>query len=103
MTIHFENYGNFSVTLHYSDVANVYYECATGYTLKECTDFIENRMNENSDCISADIVDIYTGEIVAIIENEEEEIEQENWYDYRDDYFDEVGFDPYMGCYSDDC
>ena len=49
--------------------------------------------------MSADIVDMNTGEVVAILEQESPE---EEWYDYRDEY-DECGFNPYMGCYDFDC
>ena len=48
-------------------------------------------------------MDFETGEVIAILEQEEEELD---WYkdEYRDDYdYDEVGFNPYMGCYDFDC
>ena len=41
-----------------------------------------------------DVLDMDTGEIIA----------EYNRWDYEpDDIDDECGFDPYMGCYTDDC
>lgn len=101
MTINFENYGNFAITFYYDDnTYNTYNGNSEGYTLKECADFISENLEHSLSCVSADIIDIHTGEIVATIEKEEQEITEEDWYDWRDD---EIGFDPYMGCYSDDC
>lgn len=46
---------------------------------------------------TAHIVDGETGEVIE---------SSDDWDDYDEDYepdYDECGFDPYMGCYSDDC
>ena len=101
MTINFENYGKFYVAFFYDDdTHSVYDGQGEGYTLKEAADFISENMENGFSVISADIVDFETGEIVASLEREEPE--EEDWYDYRDDY-DEIGFNPYMGCYDFDC
>lgn len=105
MLVNFENYGNFNITMYYSDDTERDIISATGYSLKEAMNLIETEMHENSCCITADVYDIYTGEIVAIMEREDEDIEEEPYFDHdwRDDEFLEFGYDPYMGCYSDDC
>ena len=104
MTINFENYGKFFVTFYYDDETHHTYDGqGEGYTLKEAADFISENLENSCSIVSADIVDFETGEVVAILEQEEEELD---WYadEYRDDYdYDEVGFNPYMGCYDFDC
>lgn len=100
MTINFENYGKFVITFYYDDDTRSSYDGqGEGYTLKEAADFISQNMENSLSIMSADIVDMNTGEVVAILEQESPE---EEWYDYRDDY-DECGFNPYMGCYDFDC
>lgn len=48
------------------------------------------------------IYDANTGEVLA--ECLPDDIEEDDDPDYRDwDYNEDMGFDPYMGCYSDDC
>ena len=102
MTINFTNYGKFSITFFYDDDTRAIFDGnGEGYTLKEGADFIAQNMENSLSIISADIVDIETGEVVAIIEKDEDDTAEE-WYDYRDDY-DECGYNPYMGCYDFDC
>lgn len=52
------------------------------------------------------ICDAYTGEICAECEHNDtptdSEIDNPN-YDHDWDYNEDMGFDPYLGCYSDDC
>lgn len=51
------------------------------------------------------IVDSNTGEIIAILEqdcNEDCDFDNPN-YDPDWGYNEDMGFDPYLGCYSDDC
>lgn len=98
MTITFENYGKFYLALEYADGTELTY-CGEESTLKECVDFIENRMAEDLTVVKAFLVDANTGEVVATIERENE--------DFIDDYYepdyDECGYNPYMGCYDFDC
>ena len=106
MTIDFGNYGKFFITLAYDDDTHENFDGnGEGYNLKEAADFISQNMENSLSILFADIVDFETGEIVATIENEEQ---IEEWHDYsgeewREDPFMEYGYDPYMGCYSDDC
>lgn len=108
MTINFGNYGNFYINLYYIDVCINYSENKS-YTLKEATDFIEDKMTKDLSILSANIYDCETGEIVAIITRDNEDFanEEEQWGGPDDnpdwDNFDEVGFNPYMGCYDYDC
>lgn len=98
MTITFENYGKFYLALEYADGTELTYASETS-TLKECIDFIENKMAEDLTVVQAYLVDANTGEVVATIERENE--------DFIDDYYepdyDECGYNPYMGCYDFDC
>lgn len=48
---------------------------------------------EESDLRRVDVIDRYTGEVVA---------ERSDW-DEPAGIDDDCGFDPYMGCYTDDC
>ena len=105
MIINFENYGKFLITLYYDDDTRDNYDGqGEGYTLKEAVDFISSNMENGFSVVSADIVDAETGEIVAIVEREETDELDDDWYadEWRDDY-DECGFNPYMGCYDFDC
>lgn len=77
--------------------------------------YIENRMVaevEGSEiawevyrktCELADLL----GEIANLVDGETGEVieSSDDWDDYDEDYEPdlEMGFDPYMGCYSDDC
>lgn len=98
MTITFENYGKFYLALEYVDGTELTYVGETS-TLKECVDFIENRMAEDLTVIKAYLVDANTGEIVATIERENEDFID----DYYEPAYDECGYNPYMGCYDFDC
>ena len=95
MTINFENYGEFSITLFYDDDTHDTYN--SGLTLKASVDWVAQNMKNSLSIVSADIIDVNTGEVVVIIEKDEDDTTEE-WYDYRDDY-DECGYNPYMGCY----
>ena len=100
MTINFENYGGFYINLYYLDVC-INYSNNKPYTLKEATDFIEYKMGEDLSILSANIYDAETGEIVATVERDNEDFADDE-EDFVDDY-DEIGFNPYMGCYDYDC
>lgn len=106
MTINFENYGKFLISFTYDDSTVDYYEGeGKGYTLKEAADFISTNMENTLSIVSADIVDAETGEIVAIIEKDEEDFfeDYEPPYAWIEKDYDEIGFNPYMGCYDFDC
>jgi hypothetical protein len=101
MTINFENYGKFLITLYYDDDTRSSYDGqGEGYTLKEAADFISENMENSLSIMSADIVDMNTGEVVAILEKESP---KEEWDDYYEPDYDECEFNPYMGCYDFDC
>lgn len=94
MTINFENYGKFIV---YGTADEYTIEWGEG-TLKECTDFIEKKMEEDYSINECAICDAETGEVIATITRDDEKDD----YEYEPDY-DECGFNPYMGCYDFDC
>lgn len=106
MTVTFENYGNFYVGLNYTDGTELTYggDESKPMNIKEAMDFLEEKMREDLTVINTFLCDAETGEIVATLERENEDFADEDWYadEWRDDY-DEVGFNPYMGCYDFDC
>lgn len=103
MLVTFEDYGKFYLALNYADGTELTY-CGNNdaSTLKDCMTFIEGRMGDDLTIVSAYVCDAETGEIVATVERENEDFVDEEWYDYRDEY-DEIGYNPYMGCYDFDC
>ena len=110
MTITFENYGKFYVGLNYVDGTELTYGgTKEPIGLKDAMDLIESKMHEDLTIIDAFLCDAETSEVVATLERENEDFiedyEEEPYFehDWRDDEFLEFGYDPYMGCYSDDC
>lgn len=98
MLVAFENYGKFYVALNYSDGTELTYPTEPS-NLKDCMEFVENKMTDDLTITSSYVCDANTGEIVAIVSRENE--------DFIDDYYepdyDECGYNPYMGCYDFDC
>jgi len=76
-------------------------------TLKEALEDAQQIIdNESSAFRSEDIETLFitdsnTGEILAECKPEDSESYEEPCEDW--DYNEDMGFDPYMGCYSDDC
>lgn len=102
MTINFENYGRF-YAFACDEYENYTYKCEDGYTLRECASWCEEIMTIHP-LQQACICDNLTGEVVATITYESEDEEEENWDDdFRDGWDDEMGFNPYEGCYDYDC
>ena len=99
MTINFENYGRFYCSLAYvnNDVIDYRNESAP-HSLRECADFIEYKMEQDSHIILGIICDWDTGYVVATIERESENEDFE-----PADIDDDCGFDPYEGCFTFDC
>ena len=102
MTINFENYGRFYCALSYVDNTVVdYRNDNTPHSLAEVMEFVEYHMSRDLRIILGSVWDWDTGECVATIERE-----NDDFIDDEEDYetpFDEVGYDPYLGCYTDDC
>ncbi len=106
MTINFEHYGKFFISFTYDDNTIDYYEAdGEGYSLKEAADWISENMENSLSIVSADIIDAETGEIVATIEKDEEDFieDYEPPYTWIEKDYDEMGFNPYIGCYDFDC
>lgn len=105
MIINFENYGHFFFTMNLDDDNGTFtYEQEGGFTFKEIFDFLEYKMKENPIIATVDIIDCETGEIVATVERDEEDVAEEDWYsDEWEPDCSECGFNPYSGCYDLDC
>ena len=102
MTINFENYGRFYCALSYVDGVTVDFRNDNSpHTLAEVADFIELHMDRDMRCTLGIVCDWDTGEIVATIKRENEDFDYGEWDTAEPD--DDCGFDPYLGCYTDDC
>lgn len=99
MTIEFEDYGRFFLSLLTSDGLSTTF-CDSPYSFGECARFINYKMEQNPDVIGGIICDFDTGEIVATFKSDDyDEDEPDPDWGYNED----MGYDPYMGCYTDDC
>ena len=97
--IKFENYGRFFFVLRYVGGDEVtFMNQSSPYGMAEVMDYIHNHMNVNPMIFAAAICDADTGELVATIENDDS---GDDFDDYDCD--NDMGFDPYLGCYTDDC
>ena len=97
MTIEFENYGRFYPALSYN-TNEVIEHIQRANTLKRTMDFIERAMLNDGNIILGTICDAETGEVVATVLPEITFIDNGNW-----GYNEDMGFDPYLGCYTNDC
>lgn len=106
MTVTFENYGKFYVGFNYVDGTELTYgDTKEPIGLKDAMDLIESKMREDLTIIDAFLCDAETGEIVATLERENEDFieDYEPPYAWIEKDYDEVGYNPYMGCYDFDC
>lgn len=108
MTIEFEDYGRFYLTLLCKDCPNITYD-EHPYSFRECARFIDYKMEQDSEVIGGVICDFDTGEIVATFKPDELDDYAQECMEHADDcdpdwgYNEDMGYDPYMGCYTDDC
>ena len=100
MIIEFEDYGRFYLTLICKDCPNITYD-KHPYSFRECARFIDYKMEQDSEVIGGIICDFDTGEIVATFKPDEVDEDEEPDPDWG--YNEDMGFDPYRGCYTDDC
>lgn len=99
-------------TLHYSTfmtvcvhacgmTATVDFDCKP---LEDVLDFVQHIFNDDTffhgeSIESVHVIDSKTGELIAECVPEESVDDDYGDWDYNED----MGFDPYMGCYTDDC
>ena len=108
-------------TLHYSTFMTLYvYACGMTATidlrcksLEDTLDFVQHIFDDDTfihgetvDTIH--VIDSKTGELIAECEPDKEANDSESWptpEEIFDDwgYNEDEGFDPYLGCYTDDC
>lgn len=98
-------------TLHYSTFVTLNVS-ALGMTaivdmgckpLNEVIDFVEHIFNNDTmfcgEYVQKVVVtDTNTGELIAECDPDRDDKTYDDW-----DYNEDMGFDPYLGCYSDDC
>lgn len=72
-------------------------DCHTFDTLDDAINYVQRIWVEDAGW-SVDIVDMTTGEILVHFEDDEDD-----YPDYEDDSYLEVGYNPYMGDYDWDC
>lgn len=65
-------------------------------SLDEAVSYISDNFNEGN-TVTWEIVDLDTDEVIMTFEDEDPS--EDNDWNYNED----MGFDPYLGCYSDDC
>lgn len=102
MTVYFENYGNFYCSLCYAtgEIITPTYSRAPS-TLKDCMEYLQEQMDNDTTITQGVLCDSMTGEIVMTIVRDNEDFLEDCDSDW--DYNEDCGFDPYMGCYTDDC
>lgn len=87
------------------------WDCPHLYTtIDDAVDAVRIMLDTEREADGAHIMDSNTGEIYVTCYADEEESEESNYEDWCSDYWDdgcpindEVGFNPYMGCYDYDC
>lgn len=57
--------------------------------------FCDIYLDTVEDCTGVEVIDLETGELVYGVYADDDE--------YSDDCDNDCGFDPYLGCYTDDC
>lgn len=102
MTIKFEDYGRFYLTLLCKEYPNITYD-GHPYSFRECARFIAYKMEQDSEVIGGVICDFETGEVVATFKPDDYDEDEEEEPDPDWGYNEDMGYDPYMGCYTDDC
>ena len=99
-------------TLHYSTfmtvcvhacgmTATVDFDCKP---LEDVLDFVQHIFNDDTffhgeSVVSVHVIDSKTGELIAECVPEKSSDDDYSDWDYNED----MGYDPYMGCYTDDC
>lgn len=71
--------------------------------LNEVLDYIQDIFNDNTLFYGKSVThvvatDTNTGELIAECDPDDQDETYNDW-----DYNEDMGFDPYLGCYSDDC
>lgn len=103
MTVKFENYGRFYPALSFVNNETIEFRDSGPYSMKKAMDFIEDRMTMREDIFLGILCDYDTGEVVLCVDREDE-VEEDYDSDYDDwGYNEDCGFDPYLGCFTDDC
>lgn len=101
MTIELHTCATVSVTL--SNDSHTWDAPFDFHSINDALAFVENEIDVRLQALHATIWDTNTGELYVtcsadVPEEEEEENDSSDW-----GFNEDMGFDPYMGCYSDDC
>lgn len=101
-------------TLHYSTSMTLYvYACGMTATvdmgckpLDEILEFVEAIFNDETffhgeSVDTVHVIDSNTGELIAECESDRGPTAVDDWDDWG--YNEDEGYDPYLGCYTDDC
>ena len=75
-------------------------------TLEDALAYCEDQIDYRQQATHAFVFDSKTGEVYAECETEEDDYDDyDDWEGYGEDwnYNEDMGFDPYCGCYTDDC
>lgn len=101
MTIELQTCATVSIT--FSDDCHSWEAPFDFHSINDALAYAENEIDVRLQALHASIWDTQTGELYVTCSAEgAEDPEEEN--DFSDwDYNEDMGFDPYMGCYTDDC
>jgi hypothetical protein len=72
--------------------------------LTSALEYCEEAIDGEGEVTFAEIFDVNTGDFLATCYSDSEEIAEEDYGAWDDwGYNEDMGFDPYLGCYTDDC
>ena len=102
MKITLYNYArSFLVTFHTDGDA---YDAPNYFSnINEALAYVEQEIDKEAKALTAHIMDAETGELYVTCSWDDDSIPEEDYYDYDWGYNEDMGFDPYLGCYTDDC
>lgn len=99
MTINFNTNLNARIIYHYENLDIV----SEPYNFDKAMRIAEETFAEDLTLAGIDVV-CEGVDFIATFERENEDFyDYDDPEDYYDDRFDEMGYDPYMGCFTDDC
>lgn len=99
MTIELQTCATVSIT--FSDDCHSWEAPFDFHSINDALAYVENEIDVRLQATSASIWDTKTGELYITCSAENPEEEEDDFSDW--DYNEDMGFDPYMGCYTDDC
>ena len=101
MTIELQTCATVSIT--FSDDCHTWEAPFDFHSINDALAYAENEIDVRLQALHASIWDTKTGELYVTCSADHVEEDEEEDCDPDWGYNEDMGFDPYMGCYSDDC